>query len=107
MRRMVLTIAALCALTLTGAAQQPTPRFEVASVKPSPVQIVSSKQAVGRFSVALPLRGLIARAFGIEASRIVGGPPLMSRSFDISAKAEKWVDRGSHRADRTVRLGFA
>ena len=33
MRRMMLTVAALCALTLTSAAQQ-APRFEVASVKP-------------------------------------------------------------------------
>ena len=87
MRRMSLTIAVLCALTLTGAAQQPL-RFEVASVKPSPVQVVSPREAGGRLSLALPLRGLIARAYGIQSSQVVGGPPLMSQSFDISAKAE-------------------
>jgi len=87
MRRMLLTVAILCALTLTGAAQQPLPRFEVASVKPSPVQVVSVRQAGGRLTLALPLRGLIARAYGIPSSRVVGGPPLMSRSFDVSAKA--------------------
>ena len=39
MRRIVPTLAVLCALTLTGAAQQPLPRFEVASVKPSSVRL--------------------------------------------------------------------
>ena len=33
MRRMLLTVAIFCASTLTGAAQQARPRFEVASIR--------------------------------------------------------------------------
>jgi len=48
MRRMLLTVAVLCALTLAGAAQsapQPTLRFDVASVKRSPPYLERQIQA--------------------------------------------------------------
>ena len=86
MTRLGLLVVLLTATSVPLTSQ--TPRFEVASVKPSPVQVVYPRQAGGRLSLALPLRGLIARAYGLDVALVVGGPPLMSRSFDISAKAE-------------------
>jgi len=89
-RRGIVLVSILCALTMTGVAQQL--RFDVASVKPSPdtLDVLASlpRQAGGRLFLSGPLRSLISRAYGIENSQIVGGPSLMSRNFDIVAKAE-------------------
>jgi uncharacterized protein (TIGR03435 family) len=91
MRGVKLTIVAIYALSVAGIARQGPSvplRFEVASVKPSPVPFVPPRQAGGRLSLALPLASLIVRAYGLHLSQVVGGGPLMSQSFDISAKAE-------------------
>ena len=98
MRRMLLTVAILCALTLTGVAQQP-PRFDVASVKPSaPDQNGSSITYPGpSLRVArLPLQDIIGWAYDIGTPsaigdpagyRLVGGPEaLLTRKFDIDAR---------------------
>lgn len=74
--------------------QNPLLKFEVASVKPSPdtLDLLASfpRQAAGRLMVSLPLRSLIGRAFVLENFQILGGPSsMMSRSFDINAKAER------------------
>jgi uncharacterized protein (TIGR03435 family) len=79
-----------------AAQQAPTKntlRFEVASVKPSPdkFNVLASlpRQAVGRLFLSRPVWALIARAYGVDDWRIVGGPSsLLSRRFDILAKAE-------------------
>jgi len=99
MRRVMLTIAVLYALTLTGVAQRP-PRFEVASVKPSaPDQDGSSITYPGpSLRVArLPLRDIIGWAYDIGTPsaigdpagyRLVGGPEtLLTRKFDIDARS--------------------
>lgn len=71
------------------AAQEPqAPRFEVASVRPSLVPVVPPRQAGGRLSLTLPLRSLIARAYGVEIVQVVGAFPLLSDSFEVSATAE-------------------
>jgi uncharacterized protein (TIGR03435 family) len=84
---------ALCSLMLAGSlvprwiafAQQPVnPSFEVASIKPSPppdgkpilVGMVSDPNRFKGSFVTLP--DLIARAYGIDHSRISGGPPWVS-----------------------------
>ena len=92
MRRMMLTVAILCALALTGAAQQPLPRFEVASVKPR-IPDPSMPPLVlppvgGRFlATNTPLRVLISIAHGIQDFQIIGGPSWIdSSTFDITAK---------------------
>jgi len=96
MRKVMLTIVIVCALNVSGVAQQRSAaplRFEVASIKPSPdkFDVLASlpRQAAGRLFLSLRLWALIQRAYGIESVRIVGGPAsLMNRSFDINAKAE-------------------
>ena len=99
MRRMMLTIAVLCALTLTGAAQQ-SPRFEAASVKPSAPnqnggEINFGRGPTGRVANR-SLRDIIGWAYDIGTPsdigdpagyRLVGGPEaLLSRKFDIDAR---------------------
>ncbi len=91
MRRALLVITIACAFPVRGAAQQPPAvslRFDVASVKPAPDNSVAMREGGGRLVLSLPLRTLIARAYGFDAARIVGGPSLMSRWFEITAKAE-------------------
>lgn len=96
----VLGVVFVATWSAFAAQQVPTQnalRFEVASVKPSPdkFDVLASmpRQAVGRLFLSLPVRALIARAYGrdqlLDNWRIVGGPSsVMSRRFDIQAKAE-------------------
>ena len=93
----VVVVTAFSASSAQQAATQNTLRFEVASVKPSPdkfdVLASLTRQAVGRLFLSSPVRALIARAYGLDELldnwRIVGGPSsVMSRRFDIQAKAE-------------------
>jgi len=104
MRRMLLTVAVLCALTLTGVAQQPSaPRFEVASIKLDPKQDRGGPQGFGEFTLrtvdVLPggrieshgrmLRDLIAWAWDINTlyQKIEGNNEILETEFNIDAKA--------------------
>ena len=98
MRRMMLTIAVLCALTLTGAAQQPPPRFEVASVKPAPPPrpvapgiIVGRASPPGSFNRTGTVASLIQLAYDLLVEQqVVGGPQwLREDRFEIAARAAR------------------
>src|SRR5436190_14615293 len=96
-------------LSVVVSAQAPTvapagtpPSFEVASVRPSnpnPPDPMSGMPRLmpvgGRLTVAnLPLRLLIRVAYDIQDFQIVGGrSDLLSRKFDITAKAEDGTGR--------------
>lgn len=98
MRRLLLSISVVCALTLTGAAQQPSPppAFEVASIKPNPDDTVAEAIAVQpdgsvRFT-AFPVRTLITIAYRSEGiqrfDQLIGGPSWIATDrFDIAGKA--------------------
>lgn len=99
MRRVILTIAAVCVLTLAGVAQQPTPQptqpgpaFDVVSVKPHTSddgRMVMTMQPGGRFvTINVPLRLVIRTAFQVQNDQIVGAPDWLDTDrFDINAKA--------------------
>jgi len=77
---------------------EPSPAFEVASVKPSSPNTSSPLGAIpmvipaanGRFTATnVPLRLLVRMAYGVQDFQIDGGPSWqMSQRFDITAKAE-------------------
>ncbi len=78
------------------------PSFEVASVRPSnpnPPDPMSGMPRLmpvgGRLTVAnFPLRLLIRVAYDVQDFQVVGGPSdLLSRKFDITAKAEEGTGR--------------
>jgi uncharacterized protein (TIGR03435 family) len=78
------------------------PSFEVASVRPSnpnPPDAMSGMPRLmpvgGRLTVAnFPLRLLIRVAYDVQDFQVVGGPSdLLSRKFDITAKAEDGTGR--------------
>ena len=103
MRRMMLTVTVLCALTVAGVAQQPPPpvRFEVASIKPNKTSAgtVSRISPGGRFSATrVSLQDLILRAYGIERFQLVGGPDWITRErFDVIATANgELTTSGAH-----------
>ena len=85
-----LAFLVLCSLTTLLAAQQPAPRFEVASVKPNnsdaaPFMNVPSAGTVMITSV--PLLNIVTNAHGVPPFRIVGAPGWIARErFDISAR---------------------
>ena len=102
MRRMMLTIAVLCALTLTGAAQQPSaPRFEVASIKlwqrpitsaPGIYRGVPSPPGSGIFNRSTTLAWLIAEAYDVQDFQLSGGEDwLRTERYDVSARAGRDV----------------
>ena len=97
MRRLMVILPVLCALTATVVAQQPpTPlRFEVASVKPNEKDgtYSYSNRPGGDFRASLPLEWLIGIAYDIRPfERIVGEPSwVRTQWFDIDAKAGKEV----------------
>ena len=75
MRRVIPTVAALCALSVSGTAQQPSaPAFEVASVRLSgPGTVFSQRITNTRVDLAkFPLRQVLWIAFRID-------PPLTDR----------------------------
>jgi uncharacterized protein (TIGR03435 family) len=99
MKRVVVVtwLALILGLASHPAAQSAvTPKFEVASVKPSASDPLafprSSPPAPGRFTMLdVSLRLLVVLAYGDRLSdfQIIGGPDwLNSRRFDIQAKAE-------------------
>jgi uncharacterized protein (TIGR03435 family) len=99
MRRMVLTIGALCALTLTGEAQQPQPRFEVASIKlwqrpttPGVYLPVPAPPGSGIFNRSTTLAGLIAEAYDVQDFQLSGGEDwLRTERYDVAARAGRDV----------------
>src|SRR6188508_2236705 len=87
----VISVATAAALPL---AQVTAERFEVASVKPykGPLTMISSNTEPGGRFVAQQqsLRDLIALAFKVRDSQIVGGPDWIGTArFDITAKADR------------------
>jgi uncharacterized protein (TIGR03435 family) len=99
---MLLAVAILCALTLTGAARQPLPRFEVASIR----QNVSGFGSISfnikgqtLTTVNYSLVGLMQFAYEITAEQIVGGPDWVRNDrFDVVAKiaADAKEDQTAH-----------
>jgi uncharacterized protein (TIGR03435 family) len=98
MRRMMLTIAVLCALSLTGAAQQPSaPRFEVASIKlwqpsttsaPGIYRRVPAPPGSGIFNRSTTLAGLIAEAYEVQDFQVSGGEDwTRTERYDVAARA--------------------
>jgi uncharacterized protein (TIGR03435 family) len=86
-------------------AQSPAPVFEVASIKPSgpgdpanplsTIPMVMPDPAGGLRATNTPLWMLIASAWGLPDSRIVGGDrALMDAKYDITAKADASGTRG-------------
>src|SRR5688500_550729 len=104
MRRMMLTIAVLCAQTVAGAAQQPpTPlRFDVASVKPNETGGAYSFTNVpgGAFRGSLPLEWLIGIASDIQPFERIVGEPSWARTqwSDIDAKPAQEVTAEERKA---------
>jgi uncharacterized protein (TIGR03435 family) len=96
---MLLTAAVLCALTLTGAAQQARPRFEVASIRPvspsatfrgSPLNIRRDTFSATNHSVLQ----LIRVAYGVLERQILDGPGwIRSERFSVTAKTSTDVPR--------------
>ena len=89
----VVLVAVICAPILI--AQQTTPRFEVASIKPTESRTPSGPfipraQPGGRFSAGLAtVDSLLWFAYGVRQDLIVGGPDWVRQDrFDISAKAD-------------------
>ena len=100
--RLYQAVAVLLALSGALSAQDTeTPTFDVASVKPHPSGDLSNRpqpggfQPGGRFtSVNIPLRFVIASAYGVGDDRVVGGPGwLATDRFDISAKGDESAPR--------------
>jgi len=96
MRQVMLTVAAICALTVAGVAQQPAPqptlRFEVAAIKPvadvppgARIGYNDAPAAVLTFE-NLTLRMLISSAYGVLDERISGPGWLDEARFTITAK---------------------
>jgi uncharacterized protein (TIGR03435 family) len=89
--------AVVFVLTAGGAAfaqSAERPKFEVASIKPTPEALRDSASMIpsagGRIHVGnYPTRMLIMRAYHLQESQIVGGPEwLRDEGFDIEAKAD-------------------
>ena len=104
MRRMMLTIAVLCALTLTGAAQQASAlRFEVASIKlwqrpttsaPGVYRSVPAPPGSGIFNRSTTLAGLIAEAYDVQDFQLSGGEDwLRTERYDVAARAGRDVSQ--------------
>jgi uncharacterized protein (TIGR03435 family) len=111
MRRKVLTIGVFCALTLTGAAQQRTLRFEVASIKPSAVDArapdSSDVQPSGRVVITnMALGDLVRGVFEVERNAMVLGERVpgwfASEKWDIVAQGPPITDAASQQQIRTM-----
>jgi len=86
-----------CALSLGAAAQEPQTRFEVASVKPhadtgSTQAGIEENEGFVRI-INLPLRAVIAIAYGVKSSDVQGPTWLERRTFDITAKPPEGYKR--------------
>jgi uncharacterized protein (TIGR03435 family) len=94
---MVLIVAVLAviipaAIPLRAQAQEPPPRFEVASVKPSNGPTGERGQPGGRYTATRTAKFFIADAFffgtPLQMSRVIGGPEwIESALFEINAQA--------------------
>jgi uncharacterized protein (TIGR03435 family) len=99
MRRVMMSIAILCALTDPSVAQQPssTPAFEVASVKPSTTGTQGwsiSYTADSLHATNATLSALIQSAYGIRPDRLVGGQNwVRTTRFDVNGKAAQALPR--------------
>ena len=90
--RTALTIGVLCALTLTGEAQQPPPRFEIASIRPSNSDLtyaVVPRKNPDRYALTnASLLDLIRDAYSVRELAVAGGPDWVRRErFDVMAVA--------------------
>ena len=92
----------LCALGLTGAAQQPSvPRFEVASIKrwerpttsaPGVYRSVLAPPGSGIFNCSTTLAWLIAEAYGVQDFQLSGGEDwVRTERYDVAARAGRDV----------------
>jgi hypothetical protein len=79
-----------CGLVASALVRAQTPAFEVASVKPNPTGSRSSNRwSKGSFEATnMPLRMLIAGAYGMRADRIAGAPSWIdAEGFDVIARS--------------------
>ena len=93
-----LTIAAVALFGAALTAQQETPAFEVASIKPN---ISTGDGAIqtnpnGRLTVTnISLRALMVRAYGLHDSQLIGAPAwIATERFDINARTATPPARG-------------
>jgi uncharacterized protein (TIGR03435 family) len=91
MSRTAVTVGAVCLLVATLVAQQPTPAFEVASVKPNTSGIsnaIAPSRGNGSYSASnVALKSLIANAYQVRIFQIAGDPAwLTTERFDIIAR---------------------
>jgi len=90
---MLLTVAIVCALTLTGAAQSSSPKFEVASVKPAPPpqpvnRVVQQVSPPGTFNRTTTVAVLIQLGYDLQAYQVIGGPSWVREDrFEVAARA--------------------
>src|SRR5687767_4801060 len=87
----VLAVTVPAAIPLRGQAQEPLPRFEVASVKPSTGPMGERGQPGGRYTATRTLKFFIADAFffgtPLQMSRVIGGPEWIdSARYEINGK---------------------
>lgn len=99
MRRVMMSIALLCAVTDVGVAQQPasTAAFDAASVKASAPGALGWSISYTTDSLRASnatLASLIQSAYGIREDRLVGGPNWVRTSrFDVNGKAAQALPR--------------
>lgn len=99
MHRVMMSLAAFCALTGAGVAQQPssTAAFEAASIKPATPGARGFSVSYTPDSlraVNASLASLIQSAYGIRNDRLVGGPSwVRTTRFDVTAKAPEALPR--------------
>jgi uncharacterized protein (TIGR03435 family) len=106
--RIIVTIVAVASVALLaplrtvasalGQTPAPTarPRFEVASIKPSPFfdRIMSVRPLPGRLTADATLQVLMQYAYGVQPFRLVGGPSwLTSDHYEIEARADASTNR--------------
>jgi len=88
----VLAVTVPAATPLRAQAQEPLPRFEVASVKPSNGPTGERGQPGGRYTATRTVKFFIADAFffgtPLQMSRVIGGPEwIESALYEINAQA--------------------
>lgn len=91
MARIAVTVGTVCVVAATLSAQQPNPKFEVASVKRNRSGDSGSSGRMAKDWVTIlnqTARLLIVNAYGLRPDRILGGPSwLNTERFDVSARA--------------------
>jgi uncharacterized protein (TIGR03435 family) len=83
-------------VTQSAAPQPDTMKFEVTSIKPSMDQRTMSVRPMpgGRLVATAPLKLLMMYAYGLQRSRILGGPDWINYDrYDIEAKAAENANR--------------